>query len=308
MRNCQVNSIKDGARVPYFVFMEDIIGRLQRLNRIGTAKNYSVALGSFRRFRKDVDISIGSIDYLLMEDYQAYLTSFGIVPNSTSFYMRILRAVYNRAVNQNLTEGRKPIRSVFTGVENTLKRAISLEDVRRIRNLNLSPAHGLAFARDIFRFLFFCRGMSFIDVAFLKKTDIRTGVLSYRRHKTGQMLHIKVIRQMQEIIDRHSDAESPYLLPVIGDSEGNTRLNYEVALRRVSNALKTIGRMVNLHIPLTTYVSRHAWASIAKSKNIPVNVISDALGHNSISTTQIYLASIDTSVIDRVNDLTVGDL
>ena len=150
--------------------------------------------------------------------------------------------------------------------------------------------------------------MSFIDAVFLKKTDVRNGVLSYRRHKTGQLLHIKVVNQINELIERYTDKESPYILPIITVSGKDERTQYESALRRINNALKTIASMVDLQIPLTTYVSRHAWATIAKSKNISVNVISDALGHDSISTTQIYLASIDTSTIDRANELVISDL
>ena len=299
---------RTGRENTFFIFMENAIERLRQLEHSGTAKNYSAALGSFKRFRNNEDIRMGAIDHILMEDYQAYLASVGVVPNSISFYMRILRAVYKRAVEQELTIDRNPFRTVFTGVEKTLKRAISISDIKRIRNLDLSLKPNLEFARDLFLFLFFCRGMSFIDAAFLKKSDIQNGMLTYRRHKTGQSLHIKVIRQIEEIINRYSNKNSPYLLPVITRPGEDERRQYESALRRVNKSLKTITGMIRLPVTLTTYVSRHAWATIAKSKNIPVNVISDALGHDSIATTQIYLASIDTSTIDRANELIIKDL
>lgn len=297
-----------GGENTFFNFMENAIERLRQLNHIGTAKNYSAALGSFKRFRNNGDIQMEAIDHLLMEDYQAYLKSAGLTPNSISFYMRILRAVYNRAVEQGVTEDRRPFRTVFTGVEKTRKRAVSISDIKRIRDLDLALKPNLEFARDLFLFLFLCRGMSFIDAAFLKKSDIQNGVLSYRRHKTGQSLHIKVLKQMEEIINRYSDNGSPYLLPVITRPGEDGRRQYETALRRVNKSLKIITEMIQLPVTLTTYVSRHAWATIAKSKNIPVNVISDALGHDSITTTQIYLASIDTSTIDRANELIIKDL
>lgn len=299
---------RTGGENTFFIFMENAIERLRQLNHSGTAKNYSAALGSFKRFRGNEDIQMEAIDHILMEDYQAYLKSAGLTPNSISFYMRILRAVYNRAVEQELTIDRNPFRTVFTGVEKTLKRAISISDIKRIRDLDLSLKTNLEFARDLFLFLFLCRGMSFIDAAFLKKSDIRNGVLSYRRHKTGQSLHIKVIKQIEEIINRYSNKDSPYLLPIITCPHCDERRQYETALRRINKSLKIIAGMVKLPIPLTTYVTRHAWATIAKSKNIPVNVISDALGHDSIATTQIYLASIDTSTIDRANELIIKDL
>ena len=297
-----------GKEDTFFIFMENVIIRLRQLEHIGTADNYRAALGSFRRFRNNVDIPMEAIDHIVMEDYQVYLKSVGLVPNSISFYMRILRAVYNRAVERELIKDRRPFRTVFTGMEKTLKRAISINDIRRIKDLELSSRPNLEFARDLFLFLFLCRGMSFIDAAFLKKTDIHNGVLTNRRHKTGQLLHIKIISQISGLIERYSTGDLPYLLPVITDSGLDERKQYEAALRRINNALKNISDMLRLPIPLTTYVSRHAWATIAKSKNVPVSVISDALGHDSMATTQIYLASIDTSVIDQANELIVRDL
>ena len=291
-----------------FRCMENIILRLVQLKRTGTANNYRAALGSFCRFKGGEDVVLESVDHTLMEDYQSYLKQQGLAPNSISFYMRIWRAVYNRAVAQGLTQDRKPFRGVFTGMEKTAKRAISLSDVRRIKALDLSSIPRLEFARDMFLFLFYCRGMSFIDAAFLRKTDVQGGVLSYRRHKTGQLLHVKVVSQISGLVERYSDKDSPYLLPVIARPGMAERKQYEAALRRVNNALYTIAGMVRLPVRLTTYVSRHAWATIAKSKNVSINIISDALGHDSISTTQIYLASIDTSVIDEVNSIILSDL
>lgn len=292
----------------FFTFMETVIEQLLQLNQQGTAKNYRAALNSFRRFRDNKDISIEAISRVEMENYQAYLKSTDLTPNTVSFYMRVLRAVYNRAVEQEIIKDRRPFRTVFTGMEKTLKRAISIGDIKRIRNLELSFNSNLEFARDIFLFLFLCRGMSFIDAAFLKKADIKNGILTYRRHKTGRVLYIKIITPIRELIDRYSNKDSPYLLPIITRLDTNERKQYESALRRVNNSLKIIADKVKLPIVLTTYVSRHAWATIAKSKNVPINVISDALGHDSIATTQIYLGLIDTSVIDRVNDIIVRDL
>lgn len=292
----------------FFIFMENVIERLQQLKYIGTGKNYRAALSSFKRFRDNEDIPLKVIDQITMEDYQAYLKSAGLTPNSISFYMRILRAVYNRAIEQELIKDKKPFRTVFTGTEKTFKRAISINDIKRIRNLDLSFKPNLELARDIFLFLFLCRGMSFIDAAFLKKTDIQNGVLTYRRHKTGQVLHIKVIKQISKLIERYSIKDSPYLLPIITVEDEEERRQYESALHGVNKSLKTIAEMIGLPVKLTTYVTRHAWATIAKSKNVPVNVISDALGHDSIATTQIYLASIDTSVIDQANELIIKDL
>ena len=299
---------RTGKENTFFIFMENVIVRLRQLGHTGTANNYRAALGSFKRFRVHEDIPIGAIDHVIMEDYQAYLNAAGLAPNSTSFYMRILRAVYNRAVEQEPAIDRKPFRTVFTGTEKTRKRAISIGDIRRIKDLDLSRRPNLEFARDVFLFLFLCRGMSFIDAAFLRKSDIQNGVLTYRRHKTGQQLQVKIIRQIEELTGRYPTDGLPYLLPIITVPGKDERKQYESALRRVNKSLKTIAEMAKLPVTLTTYVTRHTWATIAKSKNVPVNVISDALGHDSVTTTQIYLASIDSSIIDNANELVVSEL
>lgn len=292
----------------FFCYMENIIFNLRQQNRIGTAHNYQAALGSIRRFRNNQDIAFEQINCVLIKDYQSYLKSAGLSPNSISFYMRILRAAYNRLAEQGLVQDSKPFRTAFTGMEKTRKRAIGLEDIRKIKELDLSAKPALEFARDIFMFLFYCRGMSFVDAAFLKKSDVHNGVINYRRHKTSRLLHIRIVGQIQDIVNRHADAESPYLLPVITRPDTDERKQYESALRRINNALKEIAGMAKLPVALTTYVSRHSWATVAKAKNIPVNVISDALGHDSPATTQIYLASIDASTIDSANELIINDL
>lgn len=292
----------------FFNIMQKSIIRLLQQNRIGTAKNYSAALGSFRNFRCNEDIPIDAIDYAVMEDYQSYLRMKGLALNSISFYMRILRAVYNHSVESGIISDRKPFRHVFTGMEKTFKRAISIKNIRFIKDLDLSFKPNLEFARDMFMFLFYCRGMSFIDAAFLKKSDVVDNILFYRRHKTGQQLRIRMVPAIKDILDRYSDSQSPYLLPIITVSGKDGRIQYEAALRRINNGLRTIAKMLGMDTPLTTYVTRHAWASIAKAKNIPITVISDALGHDSIATTQIYLASIDATMIDKANEMIINDL
>lgn len=291
-----------------FPFMEHRIAALRKNSRSGTARNYKSAMESFRRFRNGADISLGEIDRGIIEEYQTYLKSGGLTRNSISFHMRIMRAVYNRAVSQGAMPDRRPFVNVFTGTERTAKRAISAEEIGRIRNLDLSRNPRLELARDIFMFLFYCRGMAFVDAAFLRKTDIRYDILTYCRHKTGQQLHVKVIREIAEVIRRHTEPRSEFIFPIITNAGADERRQYETGLREINKYLKTVGELAGLTTRLTTYVARHTWATIAKRKNVPLSVISDALGHESTATTQIYLASIDSSVIDRANELVVAEI
>ena len=277
------------------------IARLKRLGKIRTSETYTAALRSFSGFMNDKEVLFDQLNADLIAEYEAYLKGRGNSPNTVSFYMRILKAVYNRAVEDGLTEQRHPFKSVYTGVEKTLKRAISLNDLKHIKGLDLSLKPNLDFARDMFLFCFYTRGMSFIDMAYLRKKDLQNGILSYRRRKTGQQLFIKWERCMQEIVDKYPINETEYLLPIITKRDEDYRKQYTNELHRVNHLLKKIGKQLDLPILLTMYVGRHSWASIAKSRNVPISVISEGMGHDSENTTQIYLASLDTSVVDKAN-------
>ncbi len=289
-------------------FMESVIVQLKRLNRERTAETYTATLNSFMRFRKDNDILLDEISSDLMMEYEAYLKIQGVTMNTVSFYMRILRAVYNRAVEKGLTEQRNPFRHVYTGIDKTVKRAIPLTAIKRIKKLDLSLKPSLDFARDMFLFSFYTRGMLFIDMAYLRKKDLQNGILSYRRRKTGQQLAIEWTKEMQLILDKYPENASDYLLPIIRNPGTNERCTYRNAGYNINHNLKKIAKKVGISIPLTLYVARHSWASAAKAKGIPISVISEGMGHDSEATTQIYLASLDASVVDKANSLILKSL
>lgn len=292
-----------------FPFMQGIIEQLKRLNRIRTSETYAATFASFMKFRNGQDILLCEMDSDTVMLYEAWLKANGNCPNTTSFYMRILRAVYNRAVEKELTEQKHPFKHVYTGIDKTVKRAVPLKAIKRIKELDLTLKPHQDYARDMFLFSFYTRGMSFIDMAYLKKSDLKNGILTYRRRKTGQQLTIKWEKCMEEIVTKYEDrSATQYLLPIITNPLVSERVQYMNALSRVNVALKEVACLVDLQIPLTMYCARHGWASIAKSKNIPLSVISEGMGHDSEETTRIYLASLDTSVVDRANSLILKDL
>ena len=292
----------------FISFARDLVDQLKQIGKQCTAETYTTAVNSFARFRKGCDILLDNVDSDLMTAYETYLKSTGVCPNSISFYMRNLRAIYNRAVDKELIVQRYPFKHVYTGIDKTVKRAVPLHVIRQIRDLDLRLYPVMDYARDVFMFSFYTRGMSFVDMAFLKKKNLQNGILSYRRHKTNQQLFIKWEKPMQELIDKYDTTGSPYLLPIIKSNGKDERQQYKSEAHRINNNLKKIGERLGLAIPLTTYVARHGWASIAKSKNIPIATISEAMGHDSETTTRIYLASLDTSVVDKANSLILKSL
>ncbi len=300
--------ISEDKHATLFIFMKEIIDNLKKSGMIRTSETYTAALNSFCNFRENRDIALDSITKEIIRGYEAYLKRRGVSLNTSSFYMRNLRAVYNRAVEKELTPQRYPFKHTYTGVEKTVKRAVPISVIKRIRQMDLSLTPALDFARDMFLFSFYTRGMSLVDMAYLKKKDLEKGVLTYRRRKTGQKLFIKWEAPMQEIIDKYDTSDTAYLLPIIKHPDIDERTQYIYAGHNINYNLKTIGRNLGLSVSLTTYVARHAWASIAKDKNIPISVISEGMGHESEYTTRIYLASLDTAKIDKANSLILKSL
>lgn len=289
-------------------FMENNIARLKHNGKTRTAETYRATLNSFMKFRNGEDILLDSITSETMEEYEAWHKSRGVAPNTISFYTRILRAVYNRAIEQGAIQNRNPFRHVYTGVDKTVKRALPLPLLKKIKMLDLALLPALDYARDMFLMSFYLRGMSFIDMSFLRKTDLKNGYVTYRRRKTGQQLIIGWTKEMQAILDKYHENQSAYLLPIIRKSGIDERCTYRNASYNINHNLKKIARMVGITIPLTLYVARHSWASAAKAKRIPLSVISEGMGHDSEATTRIYLTSLDTSVVDKANSLIIKSL
>ncbi len=291
-----------------FNFMEAMIIKLKQNGRLRTSENYSSALSSFKKFRKKEDLMFDAITSKTMEAYEAWLHQRGVSANTSSFYIRILRAVYSRAVEEDIVENRNPFRHVYTGIEKTVKRALPLNIIRKMINLDLSLHPHLGFARDMFILSFMLRGMSFVDMAFLRKKDLSNGYITYKRSKTGQQLTIEWTQDMQEILDKYPKNESDFLLPIIKNKGVKERYIYRNVGYNINHNLKTIAKKLELSIPLTMYVARHSWASAAKAKGIPLSVISEGMGHESETTTKIYLASLDTTVVDRANSIILQSL
>ena len=291
-----------------FNFMENIIIKLKQNGKTRTSETYTIALNSFKKFRQGEDIMLDCLTSEVMEAYEAWHQQRGVAPNTISFYTRILRAAYNRAVEDEIIENRNPFRHVYTGVDKTVKRALPLPIIKKIKALDLSLIPSLDFARDMFIMSFMLRGMSFIDMAFLKKTDLKNGYVTYRRRKTGQQLTIEWTKEMQMLLDKYPENESDYLLPIIKNNGTNERYTYRNVGYNINHNLKTVAKKVGISISLTLYVARHSWASAAKAKGIPLSVISEGMGHDSEATTQIYLASLDTSVVDKANSLILKSL
>lgn len=281
-------------------FISSILA-LEKEGRFSTGRNYRRTWDSFSRFLKGRLLYMDEITQKLILSYNQYLLESGLQRNTVSFYNRVLRAVYNRAVKEGYAKQTFPFEAVYTGVDVTRKRALPPQALHTIAHLDL-PDPEMALSRDLFLFSFQACGMSFVDMAFLTRQNLQHGFIHYVRRKTEQPLSVRVEPWMQEIMDRYRPlCHSPYLLPILHTSDPRKAFKeYTVALGRHNRMLRKIGEQIG-GITISSYSARHSWATIARDAEVPLSVISSGMGHTSEKTTRIYLASLDNSLIDRAN-------
>jgi len=215
----------------FFDLMSQMIEQMKQSGNYRCVETYRTALNHFKEFRKGEDLPVSAICSEMMEQYQSSLRSKNLTMNTISFHMRILRAVYHRAVGRGLTVDQTPFCNVYTGQARTKKRALTLQMLQTLKQLKLSDEK-LEYVRDLFLLSFYMRGIPFVDMAYLKQTDLQNGLLKYKRRKTGQPLQIRWEQPMQEIIDRYNNTTSPYLLPIIRKTNGKERNQYRYQLSR----------------------------------------------------------------------------
>lgn len=295
----------------FFTLAEHRIDHLRGQGQHCTADNYCTALNSFRKFRRQKDIHPAELTGNTMGDFQKYLLKKGLSMNTVSLYNRNLRAIYNYALDEGLlAENRHPFRKVFTGVEKTRKRAVRGDVVKRLMALPLERDPNLDLARDLFLFSIYTQGMSFVDVAHLTVENLQEGQLVYSRRKTRQRLAMDLLPCARNILEKYAPPASgiPYLLPVLYNHRKGTMVKYSTARREYNRHLRLLSGMLELSRPLSSHCARHTWASLAKSNGIRDTVISEMMGHESLKTTAIYLASLDTETTGVANRTIITSL
>ncbi|NDV96983.1 hypothetical protein D0T84_19025 [Dysgonomonas sp. 521] len=307
------------ARDGLSTYAEQLSRRLERHGKERTARAYRSSYRKLSEFVKGQDISLLSITAELIRAFEQDLKAKGKSLNTISFYMRNLRAICNRAVDEGMIPytSENPFKAVFTGFKRTPKRALGTEQMQRLQHMkyatylekrtcpSCTQEKSLYDAWRYFIFCFQARGMCFIDLSFLRKDNIRGNIIRYYRKKTGGLIEIKITPIMQVLIDSFTQdvTKSPYLFPVITTPGKKERLQYETGLRMQNRRLKELAQQASIGLSLTTHVSRHSWASIAKRENLPLWVISEGLGHSNEKTTYTYLAQLERSRLDSANEM-----
>ena len=293
---------------------ENYINRLRKEGRYSTAHVYKNALYSFSKFCGTLNMSFRQVTKERLRRYGQYLYECGLKPNTISTYMRMLRSIYNRGVEA----GSAPyvprlFHDVYTGVDVRQKKALPAGELHRL--LYEDPkSERLRRTQTIAALMFQFCGMPFSDLAHLEKSNLKQGLLKYNRLKTGTPMSIEVLESAHNAIGglyNKTDARSPdypdYLFRILSGAykrdEEEAYREYQSALRRFNNDLKSLSRKLRISSSVTSYTLRHSWATTAKYRGVPIEMISESLGHKSIKTTQIYLKGFELEERTKVNKL-----
>lgn len=293
-------------------YAEERIRQKRALNKMATAELYQVSVGHFLRFTGDEGLRMGEISKTLITDFIAYLQQLGLVTNSVNSYISSLRAIYNAALHEGLLS---PEKMPFCGIRlrraPTTKRAVDVSLIRRLaksRTKNGNPLRELT--TDLCLFSFLACGMPFVDMAHLSKENICGNELVYKRKKTGSLIRMEISPGMRQLIRKYqsTDGKRRYLFPILPDAERLTHAQYKYRLTQYNKELKGIGVEHGFPTRLTSYVMRHSWATAALDNEVPVAVISQALGHSSEKTTRYYLSELDISKLTKARQKISGSI
>ena len=288
-------------------FTKKLIAEFKKANRLGNATVYEMTLSFVKKHNNDQDISFKNINYSFLKKLEAEHLAGGNSLNSLSVYLRTLRAIYNRAINQNVAKRDwYPFKQYSIRSTKTQKRAISKEDVKKIEEYKSKPGSQYFHARNYFMFSFYMIGMNFSDMAYLTPSNVVNGRLEYKRKKTGKFYSLALFDKAHDILNYYlkGKKKDEYIFPIIERTDPeHIRMDIQNKLRTFNKYIGQIASELKIQGNITSYVARHSWASIGKFLNVPIQVISEGLGHDNIQTTQIYLDSFETNVIDDATKL-----
>ncbi|WP_195533986.1 tyrosine-type recombinase/integrase [Bacteroides finegoldii] len=294
-------------------FMKEVADGLQMGGNFGTAHVYRSSLNAIIAYCGGEDFTFNEITPEWLKGFEIHLRKRKCSWNTVSTYMRILRAVYNRAVDNNEAKYiPRLFRYVYTGTRAEHQRALETGDVEKIFAglillSGVNPA--MQRARHFFILMFLMRGMPFVDLAYLRKSDLHGNVITYRRRKTGRPLSVTLTNEAMRIVRMYmnQDVHSPYLFSFLRSPEGTMEAyrEYQLALRSFNRQLLILGEFLGIPNRLSSYTARHTWATTAYYCEVHPGIISQAMGHSSITVTETYLKPFQNKKIDEANKLII---
>jgi site-specific recombinase XerD len=280
-----------------------------KMGKIGNARSYQCAVNVLTTFAKDKDIAFHELTYSFIKKFESYHLAKGTSHNGLATYLKKIRAIYNKAIKDGIVEkGSYPFESYSIKTTKTRKRAIGMDAIKRIIDLPLDAGHTLYHSRNYFLLSFYMRGMSFADMAHLKVENMIDGRILYQRQKTDKPYNIKITAEIQTLLTIYTAGKTSeeYVFPIIKSSNSERRYQDVISARTLFNKhLTDIAKLCDIQEHLTSYVSRHSFATRAKNLGVPIATISDMLGHDNIKTTEVYLDSLPSDIMDEAHEMVI---
>lgn len=293
----------------FILFMRQVAGELRAEGKFGTAHVYRSTLNSVSTFQNGAHLNFRQITPAWLKNFEVSLRSRGCSWNTVSTYMRVIRAVNNRAVDlRKATYVPHLFKSVYTGTRADRKRSLEDKDMQKVfRRLpkSLNVTSEVRHSQKMFVLMFLLRGLPFVDLAYLRKSDLSGNVITYRRRKTGRSLSVTLTSEAMLLIKDYMDKgmDSPYLFSILKSNEGTEAAyrEYQIALRNFNQNLLVLSELLELEGKLSSYTARHTWATTAYHCEIHPGIISESMGHSSITVTETYLKPFRSKKIDEAN-------
>ena len=289
-------------------FYQELIEQCKNNNKCGNRLIYKGSYNSLKVFTKNqLDIPFSAIDISWLNKYEKWLRSKGNKETTMSLMFRTLRSAYNKAIKAKCARksdypfDEYKINKFDT---KTQKRAIAKTEVLKFTKEvdNIGKRQYVQLSKDIFIFSYLCGGINFTDIANLTKVNITNGRIHYIRQKTGKLIKLGISEEAMQIIKKYESESKGYLFPILNANIHKTPLQKQnrihKMLGKINKNLKLIAAQLNVDANMTTYVARHSFASVLKKSGVSIALISEALGHSDLSTTQVYLDSFDNEQIE----------
>lgn len=282
-------------------FYLSLIENLKQKGRIGNSYAYLNSYNTLRNFNKGkkLNYTFSHIDVSFCKKFEDWMRSKGNKDTTLSYQFRTLRATYNKAIEAKIVAREKnPFIEYKLSHFNTktIKRALSKNDILKIINADCTNQSKLRkLTHDLFSFSYLCGGISFVDIANLTHQNIIEDRLIYQRQKTHGNINLLLSKEASAIIEKYStyQQEAEYLFPILHCKRHITPMQKSNRVHKichqVNTELRAFAKELGITAEVTTYVARHSFATILKKSGVNIGIISQALGHQDIKTTQIYL-------------------
>ncbi|GAL81112.1 integrase [Algibacter lectus] len=291
--------------ISFFDFSNSIIEDLKKVERYGNANSYYAVVKILEKFNKGNDLKFNEVNYEFLKKFEKFHYSRGNSTNGLAVYMKTIRAIYNKAIKAGIiSKEAYPFTNYRIKTTPTEKRALDIASIKSIMMLDLKETDSLFHFRNYFLTSYMLYGVSFIDMAFLKLENIIDKRIKFLRRKTSKPYDIKITSQLNEILACYTKNKdkTDFIFPII--KRDTYELQYKDVLwarKSYNSGLKEIAKKCKIDQRLTSYVSRHSFATQAMLQDVPLQAISAMLGHNRLTTTQIYLKSLPSEVLDNYN-------